>query len=82
MRLEIETSILGTGPSGIQRERLAPQLLGDAERLHGSEALDALPPILVLRSTHPVPIAGHVLANPSRDHDSIVAPTSAPGKRS
>ena len=71
--LEILTPIVGMRPAGMLREHLTPQLLGNAERLDRSEARDALAPVGVLGLTRRAPISRDELANPSRNHQLIVA---------
>lgn len=71
VRVEVLASILGTGPAGTLRDRLAPQLLGDAERLEEAQALDTGAPVLVLGPARPAPIPRHKISNPSRDHALI-----------
>ena len=74
--VEILAPVVGLRPAGMLRKRLAPQLLGDAERLDWSEACDSLAPVIVLGLTRRAPISGDEVANPSRNHESIVAPGS------
>ncbi len=74
MGVEILAPIVGIRPVRMLRERLAPQLLGNPERLDRSEARDALVPVSVFGLTGRDPISRNELLNPSRNHGSIVAP--------
>lgn len=74
---EILTPIGGARPGRVLQERLAPQLLGDAQALQGAEASDPFAPVRVLRIARRGPVAGDELANTACDHVFIVA-RSAP----
>ena len=65
---EILTPVSGVRPGGVLQERLAPQLLGDAQALPRSEARDALAPVRVLGLARRAPVAGDELANTACDH--------------
>ena len=69
---KILTPVGGVRPCGVLQERLAPQLLGNAQALQGSEARDALAPVRVLGLAQSTPVAGDELANAACDHDLIV----------
>jgi hypothetical protein len=50
VRFEIQPPIAGRGPTRMLRERLTPQLIGDAERLARPQASDPLTPVSPLAS--------------------------------
>ncbi len=78
---EIVTPVGGVRPRGVLQQRLAPQLLSDAQALPRSEARDALAPVRVLGLTRGAPVAGDELPNTACDHDFILARYLAPGQQ-
>lgn len=65
---QILTPIIRVGPGGVPQERLAAQLFGDAQALHGSEARDALAPVRVLGLARRAPVAGDERPNSACNH--------------
>ena len=68
---EILTPVRRARPGRVLEERLASQLVGDAQALQRSEARDALAPVRILGLAYRAPVAGHELANTACDHDPL-----------
>lgn len=73
VRVEVAASVFRRRPARMLQEHLSAELVGDAERLERSETPDPLAPVGILGFARGAPIPRDELANPSCDHDSIVA---------
>ncbi len=70
---EILAAVGGVRPGRVLQQRLASQLVGDAQSLPRSEARDALAPVRVLGLARCAPVPGNEFPNPACDHSVIIA---------
>ena len=74
---QIAISLGRTRPVGIQQDSLPPEVVADAEGLGRPAPRDALAPVMVLRLSYALPIAGDERQDVASNHGSIVAIFSA-----
>lgn len=71
MGQEILVSFRRARPRGVLKERLATQLIRDAQALERAQARDAIAPVCVLGLAGSEPVTGDELTNAARDHSSL-----------